>query len=209
MDSVKFPNVPKPIVGACSDGFPKPIVACHSECSEYICFQEPLFAFQPTRTVDAQVPRHVNPNISNPQPQFQPDVKPDLSQPSFVLDDPWSEDVDHVTQSSNTPLLPSKKHVPVNFPTLLKVGEDPYDPWNTDACDLEHCTQLPCFGGQPQPKHKERFSTFEPNRQPILAKAGENDHDPWNTCEQLYGVQNLQPTMKSFSSNIVDTRNAL
>ena len=209
MDSVKFPNVPKPIVGACSDGFPKPIVACHSECSEYICFQEPLFAFQPTRTVDAQVPRHVNPNISNPQPQFQPDVKPDLSQPSFVLDDPWSEDVDHVTQSSNTPHLPPKKHVPVNFPTLLKVGEDPYDPWNTDACDLEHCTQLPCFGGQPQPKHKERFSTFEPNRQPILAKAGENDHDPWNTCEQLYGVQNLQPTKKSFSSNFVDIRNAL
>ena len=209
MDSVKFPNVPKPIVGACSDGFPKPIVASHSECSEYICFQEPLFAFQPTRTVDAQVPRHVNPNISNPQPQFQPDVKPDLSQPSFVLDDPWSEDVDHVTQSSNTPHLPPKKHVPVNFRTLLKVGEDPYDPWNTDACDLEHCTQLPCFGGQPQPKHKERFSTFEPNRQPILAKAGENDHDPWNTCEQLYGVQNLQPTKKSFSSNFVDIRNAL
>ena len=209
MASVKFPNVPKPIVGACSDGFPKPLRESQSECSEFICFQEPLFAFQPTKTVDAQVPRHVNPNISNPQPQFQPDVKPAVSQPSFVFDDPWSEDVDHVAKSYNTQQLPSKNPLPVKFPTLLKVGEDPYDPWNTDACDFEHCTQLPCFGGESKPKPKERFSTFEPNRQPILTKAGETDHDPWNTWEQLYGVRNPQQTMQSSSSKVVDTRNAL
>ena len=209
MASVKFPNVPKPIVGACSDGFPKPLRESQSECSEFICFQEPLFAFQPTKTVDAQVPRSVNPNISNPQPQFQPDVKPAVSQPSFVFDDPWSEDVDHVATSYHTQQLPSKNPFSVKFPTLFKVGEDPYDPWNTDDCDLEHCTQLPCFGGESKPKTTERSSTFEPNRQPSLAKAGETDHDPWNTWEQLYGVRNPQPTMQSFSSKVVDTRNAL
>ena len=136
MASTKFPNAPKPIVGACSDGFPKPIVASPSESSEFICFQEPLLAFQPTRTVNAQVPRHVNPTISNLQPQFQPDVRPDASQPIFVLDDPWNEDVDHVAQSINAPQLCFKNPVPVKFPTLLKVREDPYDPWNSDVCDL-------------------------------------------------------------------------
>ena len=178
MASTKFPNAPKPIVGACSDGFSKPLVASLSESSEFICFQEPLLVFQPTRTVNAQVPRQVNPTIPNPQPQFQPDVKPDASQPIFVLDDPWSEDVDHVAQSINAPHLCFKDPVPVKFPTLLKVGEEPYDHWNSDVCDLEHCKPLPCFGVEPQPKYKERCSTFEPYNQPILAKAGEDDHDP-------------------------------
>ena len=207
MASVKFPNVPKPIVGACSDGFPKPLRESQSECSEFICFQEPLFAFQPTKTADAQVPSHANPNISNPQPQFQPDVKPSMPQPSFIFEDPWSEDFDYVEKAYHAQQLPSKNPSPVKFPTLFKVGEDPYDPWNIDACDLGQCSELPCFGSECKPK--ERFPTFEPKRQPTLTKVGETDHDPWNTWEQSYEIQNPQQTMQSSSSRVVDTRNAL
>ena len=207
MASVKFPNVPKPIIGACSDGFPKQLRESQSECSEFICFQEPLIAFQPTTTFDAQVSSHVNPNILNPQPLFQPDVKASMSQPSFVFDDPWSEDFDYVEKSFHAQQLPTKNPSPVKFPTLLKVGEDPYDPWNDEVCDLGQGSQLPCFGSECKPQ--KRIPTFEPACQPTLTKAGELDHDPWNTREQLYGTWNHQPNVQSSSSRVVDTRNAL
>ena len=207
MPPTKFPNTPKPIVGACSDGFPKPAVSSASEFSEFICFHEPLLAFQSTK---AQVPRQFNPAVSNPKPQFQPDVKPDMSQSFFAVYDPWNEDMDHVEHSVNQPHMCSKDPIHVKFPTLCKVGEDPYDPWNSFVCDEEACTPLPRFGTEPKPKHKDRLSTFEPHNQPVLAKAGEDIHDPWNVCEQLYGFNHLQqPTMHSSSSCHVDTRNAL
>ena len=207
MASVKFPNVPKPIIGACSDGFPKHSRESQSECSEFICFQEPLIAVQPTTTFDAQVPIHVNPNTLNPQPMFQPDVKHSMSQPSFLFDDPWSEDFDYVEKSFHSQQLPTKNPSPVKFPTLLKVGEDPYDPWNDEVCDLGQGSQLPCFGSACNPQ--QRISTFEPTCHPTLRKAGELDHDPWNTCEQLYGTLNHQPDVQPSSSRFVDTRNAL
>ena len=150
--------------------------------------------------------------VSNPKPQFQPDVKPDMTQSFFAVHDPWNEDVDTVDQSMTaTSNLVFQDPIPVKVPTLFKVGEDPYDPWNPYVCDVESGNQpLPCFGGESKPKHKDRVPTFEPHNQPVLLKAGDDIHDPWNIREQLHCFHNLQqPTLQSSSSSFVDTRNAL
>ena len=212
MTPTKFPNTPKPIFGSCSDGFPKPIVSSVSESSEVICFHEPLLAFQSNQTVSEQVPRQVNQTVSNPKPQFQPDVKPDMTQSFFAVHDPWNEDVDTVDQSMTaTSNLVFQDPIPVKVPTLFKVGEDPYDPWNSFVGDVEPFnTPLPCFGGESKPNHKDRVPTVEPHNQPVLLKAGDDIHDPWNIREQLHCSHNLQrPTLQSSSSSFVDTRNAL
>ena len=212
MTPTKFPNTPKPIFGSCSDGFPKPIVSSVSESSEVICFHEPLLAFQSNQTVSEQVPRQVNQTVSNPKPQFQPDVKPDMTQSFFAVYDPWNEDVDTVDQSMTaTSNLVFQDPIPVKVPTLFKVGEDPYDPWNSFVGDVEPFnTPLPCFGGESKPNHKDRVPTVEPHNQPVLLKAGDDIHDPWNIREQLHCPHNLQrPTLQSSSSSFVDTRNAL
>ena len=207
MASVKFPNVPKPIIGACSDGFPKHSCESQSECSEFICFQEPLIAVQTTTTFDAQVPSHVNQTTLNPQPMFQPGVKQSMSQPSFLFDDPWSEDFDFVEKSFHLQQLPPKNPLPAKLPTLLKVGEDPFDPWNEEVGDFDQDSQLPCFDKASNPQ--QWIPTFEPQNHPTLRKVGELDHDPWNTCEQLNGTLNRQPNVQTSSSRFVDTRNAL
>ena len=205
MTSTKFPNTPKPIFGSCSDGFPKPNVPSVSESSEVICFHEPLLAFQSNQTISEPVPRQFNPTVSNLKPQFQPDVKPDMTQSFFALHDPWNEDVDSVDQSMTAPSgVVFRDPIPVKVPTLLKVGDDPFDPWNPPVGDEDYFnTPLPCFGGESKP-------TVEPLNQPVLLKAGDEVHDPWNIREQLLGFNNLQRTTLQYSSSsFVDTRNAL
>ena len=136
MSTTKFPNAPKPIVGACSDGFPKPVAASVSEYSEFICFHEPLLACQSNPTVKPQVLRQVNQTALNPEPKFQTTVKPDLSKPFVDVYDPWNEDVHQMEELVNSHNC-FKGSVPVKVPSLLKVGEDPYDPWNIYECDVD------------------------------------------------------------------------
>ena len=143
MTPTKFPNTPKPILGACSDGFPKPFALSVSESSEVICFNEPLLAFQSyNQPVNEQASRQVNQSISNLKPQFQPAVTRDVTQSVFDMHDPWNEVVDTVENSLMSRAPASFPDPPfVKVPTLLKVGEDPYDPWNLHVCDVEPCNQ--------------------------------------------------------------------
>ena len=209
MSTTKFPNSPKPIVGACSDGFPKPVAACVSEYSEVICFHEPLLACQSNPTVKPQVLRQVNQTALNPEPKFQTTVKPEWSKPFVDVYDPLNEDVHQMEEPVNSHKC-FKGSVPVKVPSLLKVGEDPYDPWNIYECDVDSCGPLPCFGVTPKPNPMDRFSNLEPQTKLVLLKAGDDIHDPWNIREQLPGFHNLnQPTKQSSCSNFVDTRNAL
>ena len=202
MTPTKFPNTPKPIFEPCSDGFPKPYTSSVSEASEVICFHEPMLAFQSNQSVNDQVSRQVKQPVSNPKLQFQPVVNRDMPQSVFAMHDPWHEDVDPV---------PFHDPPSVNVPTLLKVGEDPYDPWNPHVCDVEPQSQpVPTFGRHLEPKPTACPPKPEPFNQPVLLKAGEDIHDPWNICEQLHCFYNLQqPTLQSSSCNVVDPRNAL
>ena len=212
MIPTKFPNTPKPIFGSCSDGFPKPFALSVSESSEVICFHEPLLAFQSNQSVNEQASRQANQTVSNPKLQFQPAANRDMPQSVFAMHDPWNEDVDTVDRSLKARSNMSfQDPLFVNVPTLLKVGEDPYDPWNPHVCDVEPCSQpLPHFGGDSEPEQTACPPTLEPLNQPVLLKAGEDIHDPWNICEQLHCLYNLQqPTLQSSSCSFVDPRNAL
>ena len=96
------------------------------------------------------------------------------------------------------------------IPTLMKVGEDPTDPWNPYAFVVEPGLEqsIPQFGrnsGQ-----KQTGCSSKPLNKPVLLKMGEDPHDPWNICEQLHGCQNLEHQTPQTSSCIrVDPRNAL
>ena len=212
MTPTKFPNTPKPIFGSCSDGFPKPIALSVSESSEVICFHEPLLAFQSNNSVNEQASRQVNQTVSNPKLQFEPVANRDMSQSSFVMHDPWNECVDTVEQSLPAQSNMSFQDPPIsNVPTLLKVGEDPNDPWNPHVLDVEPCRQpLPHFGGDSEPKQTDCPPTSKPLNKPVLLKAGEDIHDPWNICDQLHRFYNLQQqTLQTSSCSGVDPRNAL
>ena len=166
MSTTKFPNSPKPIVGACSDGFPKPVAAWVSEYSEVICFHEPLLACQSNPTVKPQVLRQVNQTALNPEPKFQTTVKPELSKPFVDVYDPLNEDVHQMEEPVNSHKC-FKGSGPVKVPSLLKVGEDPYDPWNIYECDVDSCGPLPCFGVTPKPNPMELLPTW--NHKPNLS----------------------------------------
>ena len=213
MTSTKFPNTPKPILGACSDGFPKPFAWSGSESSEVICFNEPLLAFQSNnQPVNEQASRQVNQSVSNLKPQFQPAVTREVTQSVFDMHDPWNVDVNTVESSMMSRASASFPDPPfVKVPTLLKVGEDPYDPWNLHVCDVEPCNQpIPHFGGDLEPKQTVGQPNLEPSNLPVLLKAGEDIHDPWNVHEQLNGFYNFQQRISQSSScSHVDPRNAL
>ena len=70
----------------------------------------------------------------------------------------------------------------------MKVGEDPYDPWNPFVPDVEPYLRqpIPHFGSDSEPKQTGHQPNTQPTNEPVLLKAGEDIHDPWNICDQLH-----------------------
>ena len=68
---------------------------------------------------------------------------------------------------------------------LLKVGEDPNDPWNsfeTFGETTDPNQQIPHFGHENGAKPPGLSTYDKPLPQtPVLLKVGEDPNDPWNT----------------------------
>ena len=103
-------------------------------------------------------------------------------------------------------------------PTLLKVGEDPNDPWNSfdtfgESTDLKQ--QIPHFGLDTGSKRTGPSTHDKPLPQtPVLVKLEEDPNDPWNTFEHFCACTNFEHHVpKSDFHNSVfacaDPRNAL
>ena len=212
MTSTKFPNTPKPTLESFPDGFPKPIALSVSESSEVVCFHEPLLACQSNQSVNFQASGQVNQTVPNQNLQFAPVANSARSQLGFVMHDPWNEPEEMVEQSLPVESNISIQGFPIPFvPTLMKVGEDPNDPWNHFVPDVEPYLQpIPHFGSDSEPKQTGHQPNTQPTNKPVLLKAGEDIHDPWNICDQPHRFYNLQQqTLQTSSCSDVDPRNAL
>ena len=212
MTSPKFPNTPKPSFGSFSDGFPKPHKGSGSEFSEVICFNEPLLACQSNDLVNEQTPVQVSQTIQNRKFRPAPAQIFAVFQPSSVMHDPWSETEEPVSQSlpDNCDMSVQGPSIP-NRPTLMKVGEDPYDPWNPCvSVEVPHDVNqsIPRFGHDLGRKQTGCFSNTKPLHTPVLSKLGEDPYDQIQGCLNLEH-QTLQTKRPLHIHIRVDPRNAL
>ena len=182
---------------------------------EVTCFNQPLLACQSNDLVNEQTPVQV----SQTNQQFRPAPAQIFAvfEPSSVMHDPWNETEGPVSQSlpDNYDMSAKGPSIP-NRPTLMKVGEDPNDPWNPCvSVDVPRVNQsIPRFGHDSGPKQTGCSSNTKPLHTPVFSKLGDDPYDPWNTCEQIHGCINLEhqklQTMRPLGIHIrVDPRNAL
>ena len=131
--------------------------------AEVICFNQPLLACQSNDLVNEQTPVQV----SQTNQQFRPAPAQIFAvfEPSSVMHDPWNETEGPVSQSlpDNYDMSAKGPSIP-NRPTLMKVGEDPNDPWNPCvSVDVPRVNQsIPRFGHDSGPKQTGCSSNTKP-----------------------------------------------
>ena len=167
--------------------------------------------------------RHETMSQHAPKQKFRPAPAKAYAvfQPGDDSFDPWKETEN--LDSHDQPLLrnitqPSHGISTFGKPMILKVGEDPNDPWNSFETFGESTypnQQIPHFGHENGPKPPGLSTSDKPLPQtPVLVKVGEDPNDPWNTFEHFCGCTNPEHRMlqTDFQYSLfarADPRNAL